>query len=142
MECWNVGILENLNTGFLEVHHSIIPILRYSTIPEFHRLSLSPLVRQGLLDDIANHIELFDPFGIQPEKLGSFNPACSFAYFFFRDILPQGIVESSGLLIVVEPSRLSLPRQEPVDGDFRGVGMGRAIEKAQGAIIRGYGRTF
>jgi hypothetical protein len=119
LECWNIGMLYFLKPSF---HHS--------TIPDFHRLSLSSFVRQRFFDDIANRIELFDPFGIQPKKFSPLNATCLVAYFFLRDILPQGVVESSGLLIGVEPSSLSFPRQQPVDGNFRGVGMRRSIGRS------------
>src|SRR5262245_6913195 len=112
---WSDGVLECCFRNPL-LHHSMSPCLLFF------------FACQRLFDDIANLIELFDPFGIQPKKFGPFNSARLVAYFFLGDILPQGVVEPSGFVIGVEPRRLSLPRQQPVDGNFGGVGMRRAVE--------------
>src|SRR5215470_10064232 len=83
---------------------------------------------QSLLDNVVNRFELFDPFGFQPEKFGTLNPARLIAYFFLGNIFPERVIQSARLLVRVEPRRLSLPRQKPVDGNLGGAGMGSAVE--------------
>ena len=44
---------------------------------------------QSLFDDVVNRVKIFDPFGFQPEKFGSLNPARLLAYFFLGDVFSQ-----------------------------------------------------
>src|SRR5262245_65532406 len=120
---WSVGVLEYWSIASRNPS-PITPILHFSITLCLLFFSAC----QRFFDDVANRIELFDPFGIQPEKFGSLDAARLVAHFLFRDVLPEGIIESAGLVIGVEPGSLSLPGQHPVDGNFGGVGMGRAVE--------------
>ena len=43
-------------------------------------------------DNAADGVEIFDPRGIQPEILAAFHAACTFVYFFFRNIFSQRVV--------------------------------------------------
>src|SRR5262245_53887636 len=120
---WSVGVLEYWSIASRNPS-PITPILHFSITLCLLFFSAC----QRLFDQVANLIELFDPFGIQPKKFSPFNAARLVAYFFLGDILPQGVVEPSGFVIGVDPRRLSLPGQQPVDCNFGGVGMRRAVE--------------
>src|SRR5262245_27397970 len=115
---WSIGVLEYY------FQEPITPILDHSMSPCLLFFSAC----QRFFDDVANRIELFDPFGIQPKKFGSLNAARLVAHFLFRDVLSQGIIEAAGLVIGVQPGSLPLPGQQPVHGNFSGVGMGCAVE--------------